>query len=288
MISGENLMTIELELGAFYKETREKLGYSQRDAESAYCDHSLISRFENGETVLRPDKLLMAINGLDLTPTEFFVWHGEYLPNRLQIFNKKMSAYAINEDVDGLKTLLKTRAIRNEDKIFNILVKCAIFDLSDEMLIIKSERKFIEKHFNNVKQWTIYEMSVFAHCLEAIDDAEVYDIGQDILKSDEFSKIIDSNATLAKKTLVNLYVHLICHGSYRYAEKLKQGINDLLTEWDMSEKIILHIFEKFSLYRQEKSPELLAEIQDDLQILNRFGATGMAKRMTLFIKKYCE
>jgi|UniRef100_UPI0032424903 Rgg/GadR/MutR family transcriptional activator len=288
MISGENLMTIELELGAFYKETREKLGYSQRDAESAYCDHSLISRFENGETVLRADKLLMAINGLDLTPTEFFVWHGEYLPNRLQIFNKKMSAYAINEDVDGLKTLLKTRAIRNEDKIFNILVKCAIFDLSDEMLIIKSERKFIEKHFNNVKQWTIYEMSVFAHCLEAIDDAEVYDIGQDILKSDEFSKIIDSNATLAKKTLVNLYVHLICHGSYRYAEKLKQGINDLLTEWDMSEKIILHIFEKFSLYRQEKSPELLAEIQDDLQILNRFGATGMAKRMTLFIKKYCE
>ncbi|XOQ36491.1 MAG: Transcriptional activator, Rgg/GadR/MutR family, C-terminal domain-containing protein [Lactococcus sp.] len=281
-------MTIELELGAFYKETREKLGYSQRDAESAYCDHSLISRFENGETVLRADKLLMAINGLDLTPTEFFVWHGEYLPNRLQIFNKKMSAYAINEDVDGLKTLLKTRAIRNEDKIFNILVKCAIFDLSDEMLIIKSERKFIEKHFNNVKQWTIYEMSVFAHCLEAIDDAEVYDIGQDILKSDEFSKIIDSNATLAKKTLVNLYVHLICHGSYRYAEKLKQGINDLLTEWDMSEKIILHIFEKFSLYRQEKSPELLAEIQDDLQILNRFGATGMAKRMTLFIKKYCE
>ena len=281
-------MTIELELGAFYKETREKLGYSQRDAESAYCDHSLISRFENGETVLRADKLLMAINGLDLTPTEFFVWHGEYLPNRLQIFNKKMSAYAINEDVDGLKTLLKTRAIRNEDKIFNILVKCAIFDLSDEMLIIKSERKFIEKHFNNVKQWTIYEMSVFAHCLEAIDDAEVYDVGQDILKSDEFSKIIDSNATLAKKTLVNLYVHLICHGSYRYAEKLKQGINDLLTEWDMSEKIILHIFEKFSLYRQEKSPELLAEIQDDLQILNRFGATGMAKRMTLFIKKYCE
>lgn len=281
-------MTIELELGAFYKETREKLGYSQRDAESAYCDHSLISRFENGETVLRADKLLMAINGLDLTPTEFFVWHGEYLPNRLQIFNKKMSAYAINEDVDGLKTLLKTRAIRNEDKIFNILVKCAIFDLSDEMLIIKSERKFIEKHFNNVKQWTIYEMSVFAHCLETIDDAEVYDIGQDILKSDEFSKIIDSNATLAKKTLVNLYVHLICHGSYRYAEKLKQGINDLLTEWDMSEKIILHIFEKFSLYRQEKSPELLAEIQDDLQILNRFGATGMAKRMTLFIKKYCE
>ncbi|MFZ2347983.1 helix-turn-helix domain-containing protein [Lactococcus chungangensis] len=280
-------MTIELDLGAFYKETREKLGYSQRDAESVYCDHSLISRFENGETVLRADKLLMAINGLDLTPTEFFVWHGDYLPNRLQMFNKKMNAYVINGDVEGLKTLLKTRAIRNEDKIFNIVAKCAIFDLSDEMLITKSERKFIEKHFNGVKQWTIYEMSVFAHCLEVLDVGEAYDIGQDILKSDEFSKIIASNAALAKKTLVNLYVHLICHGSYRYAEKLKRGIDNFLTEWDMSEKIILHIFEKFSLYRQEKNPELLSEIQDDIQILNRFGATGMAKRMTLFIEKFC-
>ena len=130
-------------------------------------------------------------------------------------------------------------------------------------------------------------MSVFAHCLEVLDVGEAYDIGQDILKSDEFSKIIASNAALAKKTLVNLYVHLICHGSYRYAEKLKRGIDNFLTEWDMSEKIILHIFEKFSLYRQEKNPELLSEIQDDIQILNRFGATGMAKRMTLFIEKFC-
>ena len=280
-------MTIELELGAFYKETREKLGYSQRDAESAYCDHSLISRFENGETVLRADKLLMAINGLDLTPTEFFVWHGNYLPNRLQIFNKKISRYVINEDIEGLKTLLKPRAVRNEDKIFNVVAKCAIFDLSDEMLITKSERKFIEKHFNDVKKWTIYEMGIFAHCLEVLDDAEAYDIGQDILKSDEFSKIISSNAALAKQTLVNLYVNLVCHGSYRYAEKLKRSMADYLTEWDMSERIILHIFEKFSLYRQEKSPELLAEIQNDIQILNRFGITGVARRMTLFIKKYC-
>jgi transcriptional regulator with XRE-family HTH domain len=64
-------MTTELELGAFYRETRERLGYTQRDVESAYCNHSLISRFENGETVLWADKLLLAINGLDMTPTEF-------------------------------------------------------------------------------------------------------------------------------------------------------------------------------------------------------------------------
>lgn len=281
-------MTVELELGAFYKETREKLGYSQRDVESAYCDHSLISRFEKGETVLRADKLLLAINGLDMTPTEFFLSHGNYQPNRLQIFDKKMASYIMTEDIDGLKKLIKSKATKKEEKFFNILVKCAIFDLSDEMLVTKSERKFVEKHFAQIKLWTMYEVGLFSHCLEALDDDEVYDIAQDILKNDEFSKIIASNAYLTKKMLVNLYVHLICHGSYRRAEKLKKDIDVFLTEWDMEEKIILHLFEKFSFYRQEKSPELLVEIQDDIQILNRFGATGMAKRMAMFIEKYCE
>lgn len=280
-------MTTELELGAFYRETRERLGYTQRDVESAYCNHSLISRFENGETVLRADKLLLAINGLDMTPTEFFVSHGNYQPNRLQIFNQKMSRYIIIEDIEGLKKLLKPRANKKQDKIFNILVKCAIFDLSDEMLVTKSERQFIERHFTEIKQWTIHEVNVFTQCLEVLEDADAYDIGQDILKSDEYSKIITANAETVKKTLLNLYVHLVCHSSYRYADKLKESINQFITEWDIEEKIILYLFEKFSLYKQEKSPELLEEIQDDIQNLTRYGATGIAKRLAMFIEKSC-
>lgn len=63
-----------------------------------------------------------------------------------------------------------------------------------------------------------------------------YDIGQDILKSDEYSKIITANAETVKKTLLNLYVHLVCHSSYRYADKLKESINQFITEWDIEEK----------------------------------------------------
>jgi Rgg/GadR/MutR family transcriptional activator len=278
-------MTQELTLGEFYKETRERLGYTQRDAATVYCNHSLISRFENNQTILRADKLLIAINGLDMTPTEFFALHANYQPNRLQTFNQKMSNYIISGNIEGLKKMVKPKPSKRQDKIFNILVKCAIFDLTDEMLITKSERRFINQYFWGINLWTTYEVSIFSQCLEVLDDSEVYDIGQDIFKSDEFSKIIDANLELVKKTLLNLYVHLICRGSYRHAEMLREKIDSLTTEWDMEEKIVLYLFEKFSLYKKEKSPELLQVIQDDIQNMNRYGATGMAKRIAMFIEK---
>ncbi|GFH43426.1 transcriptional regulator [Lactococcus hodotermopsidis] len=280
-------MTVEQELGQFYKKTRKKRNYTQRDAASPYCDHTLISRFEKGETMLGADKLLLAINGLDMTPTEFFVSHGNYQPNRLQIFDQKMGRYIMAGDTEGLKNLLKPNSKVKEDKLFNILIKCAIYDTSDEMLLTKADRKYAEDYFEKIEQWTLFDVSFFAKCLEALDDDEAFDIGQDILENHKFSSILSGNAEVTKKTLVNLYVHLICHGSHRRAERLKDKFDDFLTEWDMEEKILLHFFENVSFYKQGKSPELLKEIQDDIQTLEKFGATGMAKRIAMFIEKYC-
>lgn len=44
------------------------------------------------------------------------------------------------------------------------------FDLSDEMLVTKSERQFIGGHFTEIKQWTIHEVNVFAQCLEVLEE----------------------------------------------------------------------------------------------------------------------
>ena len=46
----------------------------------------------------------------------------------------------------------------------------------------------------------------------------------------------------------------------------------------MAEKISLHIAKNFLVYQQEKTPEMLAEIQGDFAILERFEVAGMAKR----------
>ena len=46
----------------------------------------------------------------------------------------------------------------------------------------------------------------------------------------------------------------------------------------MAEKKSLHIAKNFLVYQQEKTPEMLAEIQADFATLERFEVAGMAKR----------
>ena len=70
-------------------------------------------------------------------------------------------------------------------------------------------------------------------------------------------------------------------------ERIEKEINKLLTEWDIEEKISLHIFKKFAQYKKEKNSELLKEVQSDIDMLKKLGATGMANRFAMEIEKYC-
>ncbi|GHU38750.1 hypothetical protein FACS1894192_11110 [Bacilli bacterium] len=102
------------------------------------------------------------------------------------------------------------------------------------------------------------------------------------------SAIIAFNSEIVKKTAINLYVYLISKGWYRRAEKIEEELDKFLTEWDMEEKISLHIFKKFAKYKKEKSPELLEEIQDEIEMLKKLGVTGIANRFAMDIERYCK
>lgn len=151
----------------------------------------------------------------------------------------------MKKDEEGLKSLVKTKARVKMEKIFNILAKAAIFDVSKENLITTSEKKYLQNYLINIPQWTFFEVNIFGMCLEILDEDEVYDLGQDMLASDELSQIIAFNDEVVKKTAINLYVYLISKGWYRRAEKIEKEFDTLLTDWNIEEKISLHIFKTF-------------------------------------------
>ena len=273
------------EIGTYYKQVREERGYTLSDVamSSDYLDKSQLSRFESGESMLSADRFLSAINGLNMTPSEFFALKSNE-PSQYHIFATKIMKCVMKKDEEGLKSLVKTKARVKMEKIFNILAKAAIFDVSKENLITTSEKKYLKNYLINIPQWTFFEVNIFGMCLEILDEDEVYDLGQDMLASDELSQIIAFNDEVVKKTAINLYFYLISKGWYRRAERIEKKIDELLTEWDMEEKISLHIFKKFLKYKQEKSPKLLEEVQSDIQMLKQLGATGIADRFAIDIE----
>ena len=276
------------EIGAYYKQVREKRGYTLSDVamSSSYLDKSQLFRFESGENMLSADRFLAAINGLNMTASEFVALMS-IEPSQYCVFNKKIRAYVMVGDIEGLKTLIKPNARLKMEKIFNILAKSAILDISQENLITTAEKKFLEKYLLSIPQWTFFEVKILGRCLEILDDDEIYDLGQDMLASQELSQIIAFNGKIVKKTAINLYVYLIFKGYYIRAERIEKEINKLLTEWDIEEKISLHIFKKFAQYKKEKNSELLKEVQSDIDMLKKLGATGMANRFAMEIEKYC-
>ena len=98
-------------------------------------------------------------------------------------------------------------------------------------MITTSEKKYLQNYLINIPQWTFFEVNIFGMCLEILDEDEVYDLGQDMLASDELSQIIAFNDEVVKKTAINLYVYLISKGWYRRAEKIEKEFDTLLTDW---------------------------------------------------------
>ena len=277
-----------LEIGMYYKQVREERGYTLADVamSSDFLDKSQLSRFESGESMLSADRFLAAIDGLNMTVNEFVALRSSE-PSQYRVFSEKIMAYVMVGDIGGLKDLIKPKARMKMDKIFNILVKSAILDISQENLITTAEKKFLENYLLNIPYWTFFEVNIFGMCLEILDEEEVYDLGQDMLASHELSKIIAFNGEIVKKTAINLYVYLISKGWYTRAEQIEKELDKLLTEWDMEEKISIHIFKKFAQYKKERSPELLKEVQDDIQGLKKLGANGIANRFAMDIERYC-
>ncbi len=273
------------EIGTYYKQVREERGYTLSDVamSSDYLDKSQLSRFESGESMLSADRFLSAINGLNMTPSEFFALKSNE-PSQYHIFATKMMKYVMKKEVQGLKSLIKPKARMKMDRIFNILAKSAILDISQENLITTTEKKFLENYLLNIPQWTFFEVNIFGMCLEILDEDEVYDLGQDMLASNELTQIIAFNGEIVKKTAINLYFYLISKGWYRRAEKIEKEFDTLLTDWNIEEKISLHIFKTFLKYKQEKSPKLLEEVQSDIQMLKQLGATGIADRFAIDIE----
>lgn len=274
------------DLGAHYRKVRESRGYSMGDVTSNHLNKSQVSRFENGTQMLLLDGFMHAINGLNMTASEFFLTIGNYEGGNLHRFGEKLQSYIVTQDIEGLKSLILPKPRTKEKKIFNILAKCAIKDLSGKNLLTDEECLFIDKHLTDIEEWTVFDVNIFAMVLETLDINLVYQLGLDLLKKDKFYKKLPYNAHIVKRTVVNLYVHMILHRKFSYADVFEKKLEVLLKPNDIVERIAVSIFKKISCYRQEEKSEILTEFERDIQFLKKLDASVLAKKIEILLVNY--
>jgi Rgg/GadR/MutR family transcriptional activator len=274
------------DLGEHYKKVRGSRGYTIGDVCGDNLDKAQISRFENGKQMLLLDGFMHAIDGLNMTASEFFLTVGNFEAGNLHKFGEKLQAYVVAQDISGLKGMIVPKPRTKEKKIFNVLVKCAIRDLSGKDLLTNEECQFIDKYLTDIEEWTVFDVNVLGMCMEALDIDMVYHLGLEMLAKDKFYKNLPYNAWMVKRTIVNLYVNMILHGRFVYANEYEQKLKSLLKAGDTEERIAVCIFKKISEYRQEKNSDLLSEIKRDIQTLKNLDAAPLAGKIEILLINY--
>lgn len=274
-----------LTLGRYYQQIRERRGYTYADIATDYLHTSQISRFEKGVNMFSATCLLVAIQGLDMTPAEFFALMPQDQFSRHHRLIKEMSHYAMISSPRDLENLEIKDPKKQIDKMYNIIVKLVGSKELDNSRISSQERRYIYQYLSSIQRWTVLDIQIFSSCLSALELKEAFLFGLDILKCDDLSNLLGLHASEVKKAIVHLYMHLVYGEYYSRADHIKAELDALLDGSDMEEKIILHVFDCLAQYKQNKDQNSLEELENCIQVLHACEFSDLAKRISDVIKK---
>ena len=100
-------MIERMELGEFYKELRLARKLKQSDVACAGLTASQLSKFELGQSMLSADKLILAIQGINVTFDEFGHKLNNYQESPHMRIGRRVVDRFAHQDIAGLEQLLE-------------------------------------------------------------------------------------------------------------------------------------------------------------------------------------
>lgn len=152
---GKNLeLESKVKLGEFYKALRLARKVKQKDVAKGKLSKSQLSKFESGQSMLSADRMISAIEGINLTFAEFgHVLNGYRLTDYEELM-KHIMTLLTNEDKGGLEALLE-QYLNQEDVIYyrlnSLVIKNAIHSLDREYVFDKEDGEFLAEYLFSIE-----------------------------------------------------------------------------------------------------------------------------------------
>ena len=264
----------------YYHQVRKAKGYSITEIAkfNAYLTTSQLSRFERGMNMLSADRFLAAVSGLNMSMSEFFTLY-DNLPSYSSLQKGKTSHAVRLRDYAVLKNILAEKDATRDDRLYRLLIKFAIQENFREILITCDEQAFLLNYFEGILHWTLYDTIMFHQCLFLLERYVVYELIWELLVSDSLPRLLMQNETVVKKILIDISVIGVVNQNTSWQAAIQKKIDQLVIDWDISEKITLSVSRKMSHYQVEKTSEALSEVKVDIEELTKFGEIDLATRL---------
>lgn len=242
-----------MQLGELYRELRIARGLKLKDVARENLSVSQLSRFENGQSMLAADKLLIAISGIHMTFAEFGHAINNYQePKLYHLVNKAAELYN-KQDIEGLRGLLEsdmeTEVFDVYNRLTTLIIRTYIYTLDSTYTITEEEKNFLTSYLYEIEEWTEYELFIFGNTMSILSESDLIFLGKAFVDRDKVFLSIPSHKKNAEIVFLNLILLLISYRKIYQANYFIECLEKILTYQDMFaitslkflKKIISHI-----------------------------------------------
>jgi Rgg/GadR/MutR family transcriptional activator len=271
-----------MQLGELYRELRIARGLKLKDVARENLSVSQLSRFENGQSMLAADKLLIAISGIHMTFSEFGQAINNYQePNYFKSSTKVVELYN-KQDIAGLKTLLENE---NNSEVFDVykrlnklIIKAYIYNLDPTYVISEEEKNFLTSYLYEIEEWTEFELYIFGNTMTILSESDLIFLGKAFVDRDKLYQSLTSHKKIAEVVFLNLILLLLSYRKIYQANYFIEALEKLLTYQDMFAMTCLNFFKKIiaHLENEENETEALSDLERFISCIEEIDNPIMA------------
>ena len=249
-----------MQLGELYRELRIARGLKLKDVARENLSVSQLSRFENGQSMLAADKLLIAISGIHMTFSEFGHAINNYQETKYFQLSNKISELYNKQDIEGLYRLLGSEKESEAFDVYNrlneLMIKIAIHTLNPSYVITEKEKTFLTSYLYEIEEWTEFELYVFGNTMTILSESDLIFLGKAFVDRDKLYLSLTSHKKNAELVFLNLILSLINYRKIYQANYFIEALEKILTYQDMFAMTWLNFIKRIISHLEEESSDL--------------------------------
>lgn len=278
-----------MDLGELFRELRIARGLKLKDVASDKLSVSQLSKFENGQTMLSSDKLLVAISGIHMNFSEFGYALNNYQEPEFFKLGEKIAALHSKQDIDGLKKLLVTYKGYESFDVYNrlnlLVIKVAIHSLDNGSLITDEDKKFLTNYLYEIEAWTEYELYIFGNTMSILSDSDLIFLGKAFEERSKLYSSLTSHKKSAEIAFLNLILILIERKEIYYVRYFISKLEEILNSQDMFAITCLHVLKQVSDYLNG-DVKSIEKIDNDINMIEKLGNPIAASFLRINLQQF--
>lgn len=280
-----------MSLGELYRELRMTRGLKLKDVAGQKLSVSQLPKFENGQSMLTADKLLVAISAIHMSFSEFGHALNHYQESSYFRLGDQLANLQVAGDIEGLKEVLKNfEADENFDtynRLMRIDIVSAIYALDPSYEIKEDDKQFLMQYLYNIEQWTEYELYLFGNTMSILSDADLIFLGRALAERNEFYLSLPQHKKAEQLTFINIILALIERNQLYYTTYFMTRLESMINYQDMFTVVFLTFLKDTLAYLKGETDDV-QPMRECIEMVKKLGNPTMAKLLEEHLEQFIK